>query len=375
MLCEMVTLEIYSTSKALFHLDRLQELKKGNPIAPSLIQIDLEAWCNHNCSFCSYRKEDGYNKNMLKLIDGCSSDECKPIGRASEKSRLPRTIAETLPKQMRQSGVPAIELTGGGEPTMWPYFDELLSNLILNGIEIGLVTNGSNLPEKRIRHLAEYNKTLWVRFSMDASNQDIHKKIHRTSKDEFEKIIKSLKQMVQYKHDNLVIGVSFIITPDNYLDIEDSILLYKKIGVDNIRFSWMYDTTGTAHFTKETIEEIKNNLESLKNTHDTDNFRVLFERGRIETYDRPNDDFKTCYYQRFVWNIGADGFVYPCCIQKYNPDYALADITVNTVKEIIQLTHSRMTTLNPIMCNPCWLRNRNKTISQSLEEPKHVNFV
>jgi hypothetical protein len=70
----------YSISKANYHLDRLQEIKKGNPIAPTLIQIDLEAWCNDNCSFCSYRKDDGYNKEMLKLIDGCSSDACSPIG-------------------------------------------------------------------------------------------------------------------------------------------------------------------------------------------------------------------------------------------------------------------------------------------------------
>ncbi|UVF62277.1 hypothetical protein [Nitrososphaeria virus YSH_462411] len=68
-------MNVYSTSKALFHLDRLQELKKNNPISPTLIQIDLEAYCNDNCSFCSYRKDDGYNKNMLKLIDGCPSDD------------------------------------------------------------------------------------------------------------------------------------------------------------------------------------------------------------------------------------------------------------------------------------------------------------
>ena len=368
-------MEIYSTSKALYHLDRLQELKKGNPIAPTLIQIDLEAWCNHNCSFCSYRKDDGYNTNMLKLIDGCSSNECKPIGHSSAKSRLPESVAITLPIQMKSAGIPAIELTGGGEPTMWAYFDKLLDNLIYCDIEIGLVTNGSNMPEKRVKKLAEYKGTKWIRFSMDGSTQEIHTKIHRTSKDEFDKIIKAIKQTVEYAHPELVLGISFIITPDNYWDLENSIKLYKSLGVSNIRFSWMYDKSGSAGLDKVEIERIKNTLEELKKKHDTDNFRVLFERGRIETYDKPNDDFKTCYYQRFVWNVGADGFVYPCCIQKYNPDYAFADITTESLSDIINTTHSRMSTLNPKMCNPCWLRNRNKEIAQSIEEPRHVNFV
>lgn len=368
-------MEIYSTSKALFHLDRLQELKKNKPISPTLIQIDLEAWCNDNCSFCSYRKDDGYNKDMLKLIDGCSSNECSPIGKPSEKSRLPESICERLPREMKENNIPAIELTGGGEPTVWPYFDKLLDNLIKNDIEIGLVTNGSHMSDSRIMTLSKYKKTLWVRFSMDASNQEIHKKIHRTPNNDFDRRLNNIKKMIALKHDTLTLGISFIITPDNYKDIEDSIILYKSIGVSNIRFSWMYDKSGNSGFKEYQIKEIQELLEYLKPEYDSDDFRVLFERGRIETYDKPNDDFKTCYYQRFVWNIGADGYVYPCCIQKYNKDYAFADITTESIGDIIKSTHSRMSTLDPMRCNPCWLRNRNKQISQSLEEPKHVNFV
>ena len=365
----------YSISKANYHLDRLQEIKKGNPIAPTLIQIDLEAWCNDNCSFCSYRKDDGYNKEMLKLIDGCSSDACSPIGKSSDKSRLPVSVAYDLPGQMKDAGVPAIELTGGGEPTMWPYFDILLGGLITNDIEIGLVTNGSNLPESRIKQMCEYEGTLWVRLSMDASNQEIHKKIHRTPGEDFDRRIENIKKIVQYKHKELVLGISFIITPDNYWDIEESIILYKALGVSNIRFSWMYDTSGTAGLDEAEIERIKGTLVEMKGKYETPEFGVFFEVGRIDTYNRPNDDFKTCYYQRFVWNIGADGYVYPCCIQKYDPNYAFADIRTETVKEIIDSTHSRMSTLDPKGCHPCWLRQRNKTIAANIEQPKHHNFI
>lgn len=368
-------MEIYSTSKALYHVDKIKDLQLGKPIVPTLIQIDMEAWCNHNCTFCSYRKENGYNKDMLKLLKSESHSENKPIGTPSADSRLPQIIASKLPREMKEAGVPAIELTGGGEPTMWPYFDEFLENLIAYDIEIGLVTNGSNLSADRIETLAKYKKTLWIRFSMDASNQEIHRKIHRTSGLDFDRILNNIKKIIEFKHKDLVLGISFIITPDNWLDIEDSIKLYKHLGVSNIRFSWMYDMQGTSGLEPQIIDVVKGKLEEYKIKYDTENFRVLFERGRIDTYNKPNDDFNRCYYQQFVWNIGADCMVYPCCIQKYNKDYALADIRTQTILEIVQSTHSRMLKLEPIYCNPCWLRNRNKDIEKGVVKPQHGNFV
>ena len=368
-------MEIYSTSKALYHVDKLAEIQRGNPISPTLIQIDLEAWCNDNCSFCSYRKDDGYNKGMLELLKCGSHCENKPIGKPSPDSRLPESVAKELPLQMKQNNIPAIELTGGGEPTMWPYFDILLDNLIQNEIEIGLVTNGSNLPDSRLKKLAGYSGTKWVRFSMDASNQEIHKLIHRTSGEDFARRVNTIKKMVEWKHKDLVLGISFIITPDNWLNIESAIQFYKNIGVNNIRFSWMYDKSGNSGLDPQTIDVIKAKLEFHKEKYDTENFRVLFERGRIETYDKPNDDFSRCYYQQFVWNIGADSLVYPCCIQKYNKAFALGDIRTQTITDIILSSHTKMTTLDPMMCNPCWLRNRNKDIAKGVEKPQHHNFV
>lgn len=311
---------------------------------------------------------------MLKLLNAESHSDCKPIGKPTMNSRLPQSVAKNLPREMRENGIPAIELTGGGEPTMWPYFDELLENLIENDIEIGLVTNGSSLSNERIKKLAEYDKTLWVRFSMDASNQEMHKKIHRTSANDFELRLSRIKRLVATKQDMLILGISFIITPDNWKDITNAVKLYRYIGVNNIRFSWMYDSGGTSGLDKATIEKIKKRLEELKEKYDTQNFRVLFERGRIETYNQSND-FNRCYYQHFVWSIGADGFVYPCCIQKYEPTYALADIVNESISDIIANTFTRMVTLDPKSCRPCWLRSRNKVVSNAVEKPQHSNFI
>lgn len=320
---------------------------------------------------------------MLKLIDatpGALYDEFKPIGKPTEEGKLHHRFAVDLPKQMKEAGIPAIEITGGGEPTLWPYFDEIIENLYRNGIEIGLVTNGSNLSSDRIKLLV--NSLTWIRFSMDAATQETHRKVHRTQQLDFERRLNTLQNMITYRKNSgnmkrMTIGISYILTPDNLEDIEKAIVLFKTYGTDNIRFSWMYDKSGKAGLDYKTIESIKSNLSELKKTHDSDTFKVLFEAGRIETYSEPNDDFDTCYMQHFVWAIGADNLVYPCCIVKYWPKMAIADIREKTLKQIIedQNVLAKMHSLDPKGCPPCWLKPRNKAIGSAVEKPKHANFI
>jgi len=89
----------YGTSKAVFHTDKIKLLQEGRQIAPTEIQVDLEAYCNDNCSFCSYRKEDGYNNPMLKLIEaepGKEYHEKKPIGKPTSEGRIPLEFGQLL---------------------------------------------------------------------------------------------------------------------------------------------------------------------------------------------------------------------------------------------------------------------------------------
>ena len=362
----------YSQSKALYHLDKLRDLQNGSAITPTEIQVDLEAWCNDNCSFCAYRIDNGPNNRMLDLIDakpGKKYDESKPIGQKTSQSGFDKDMAKQLPIQMVEAGIPAIEITGGGEPTMWPYLDTLLENLGEAGRDIALVTNGSNLTDKRIDLICKYCQ--WVRLSMDSSNPKTHKAIHRTSNYDFDKRIENLKKIIKYKNPELVLGISFIINQDNYEDIEESARLYHSLGVDNMRFSWMYDDKGTSGLDELQIQEAKKLLSKL-----SDELKIIhYDSDRVDQYSEPNTDFETCHYQRFVWAIGADMKVYPCCIMKYHPDYAYGDLRKNTLKELVDKMHDSMTNLVPAKCLPCWIRNKNKAIDSAVNEPKHVNFV
>jgi len=369
----------YSNSKAIYHTDKIKALQNGEMIVPTEIQLDLEAYCNDNCSFCSYRKEDGYNNTMLSLIDaepGKEYHEERPIGKPSPDSRMPERFASTIPQQMVEAGIMAVEITGGGEPTLWPRFDELIENLGQAKREIGLVTNGSKLSESRISLLCKY--CTWIRISMDSSNSTIHKSIHRTPNSDFERRLTNLKKIAAQKRPDLVLGISFIVTPDNIHDVEAAAELYSKIpGVNHIRFSWMYDREGHGGLDDVQISVLRFNLRARQAKLDRDDFKVFYESDRIDLYSRPNNDFKTCHFQRFVWAVGADCNVYPCCIMKYHPDYANGNLKENTLLELIQDAniHAKMNNLDVTKCFPCWLRHRNQSIASAVDKPVHHNFI
>ena len=365
----------YAPEKILFHTDKINDLKKRKQIVPTSIELHLEAWCNDNCSFCSFRKEKGTNLGMLKLINGNSSTDFKPIGSPSENSRIPFETVMKLPKQMKECGIPACLISGGGESTLYPKFDEVIKEFARHGIELALITNGTVLSYDRLFMIARHFK--WIRFSMDSSTEGLHKEIHKTSNKDFERRINKIKDLIIIKKElrsDLVIGISFIVTKENIEDIEDSTKFYHSLGVDNIRFSYMFDMLGNGGLTKLEIEIVKQTIELLKQEYPG---FIFGSKDRIDLYSKPNDDFNICSIQHFSWIIGADAKLYPCCIMAYHEEFAIADLNKKSIKGILssKIVWNKMFSLDPKSCLPCWLREKNQVVERAMEKPIHVNFL
>lgn len=82
--------------------------------------------CNYNCAFC-------YNKTLKDATDS-----------VFEK--------EILPKLLDRKDFIDHVIISGGEPTIDPEFDNIISVLWKNGFHIGVHTNGS-IPEKIIKNI------------------------------------------------------------------------------------------------------------------------------------------------------------------------------------------------------------------------------
>lgn len=365
----------YAIEKVLFHYKKILDLKNKKQIIPTSIELHLEAWCNDNCSFCSFRKEEGTNLEMLQLIEGDSSSDSKPIGKPSDKSRIPFETVMKLPKMMKEVGIPACLISGGGESTLYPRFDEVIEEFGKYGIELALITNGSVLTDKRLSLFVKYLK--WIRFSMDSSTSELHKDIHKTGANYFVDRIERIKKLIELKKQTnsvITIGISFIVTKENMNNIEESAKFYNELGVDNIRYSYMFDMLGNGGLTTSEINIVKHRLEILKEIYPD---LILGNKDRIDFYSKPNDDFKKCSIQHFSWIIGADAKLYPCCIMAYHQKFAITDLNKHSIQEILEDNNvtNKMFDLNPKSCLPCWIREKNQIVERVMEMPIHENFL
>lgn len=118
----------------------LAELKNSRTPQPMNVQISPTNKCNVNCDFCSVANRD---KNMELCLEN---------------------IREFLVKIMLKESVLAVELTGGGEPTLHPNIEQLIIELTMANISVGLITNGltlDNISEDIIERLR------WIRISIN----------------------------------------------------------------------------------------------------------------------------------------------------------------------------------------------------------------
>jgi MoaA/NifB/PqqE/SkfB family radical SAM enzyme len=115
----------YVYEKILKYADKI---KKGESIA--ILQFQYDYTCNFNCEHCSIKKFQGKNKKRFFTI----SD------------------VRELSRQADEMGLAHIVITGG-EPLLFPDFDEIVEALDPKKFYITSDTNGWLLDEKRAKHL------------------------------------------------------------------------------------------------------------------------------------------------------------------------------------------------------------------------------
>ena len=128
-------------SKILGHLDVLGKVSAMGLATPISLQVAPTSRCNLNCSFCS-----NVNRNKHEDLD-------------------PENLAKFL-LDMYQLGLKTVEWTGGGDPTMYEFINEMIMYAKGLGLEQGFITNGVALKEKLTQ--SSLDSLSWVRVSMNA---------------------------------------------------------------------------------------------------------------------------------------------------------------------------------------------------------------
>ena len=153
---------------------------------PLSVNLDLTLACNFSCPHCvdSSILNDG---NALSFED----------------------VTKTI-RTLHSKGLLSVILLGGGEPTLHRDFERLVKEIKAEGLQIGIVTNGSRMD--RVAQVAEVLEDKdWVRISIDAGREETFQALHRPRTRVTLKQILGRAQKVKEKNPKVSLGYSFVI--------------------------------------------------------------------------------------------------------------------------------------------------------------------
>ena len=232
----------YTPLKVYWHRDRLDAITRGEVPAPTQVQLIISDLCNQDCSFCAYRMSGNLSNELFGVAREDGSVNNNP------NRMIPYEKIVEILEDAAKMGVKAIQLTGGGEPTVHPKFEQVVEKCYELGLEVGLVTNGVKLTPKLIDLLA---KAVWVRVSVDASNVDSYMSIRRVPVMHYNRVWDNIKALAQRKKEtgsNLTIGVGFVVTKENYKEVVGAAGEARAAGADSFRISAVFQPDDEKYF-------------------------------------------------------------------------------------------------------------------------------
>ena len=367
--------QAYSPLKIFHQRKSLDILRDGGQPNPTHVQLILSDLCNQSCGFCAYRWE-GYTSNQHfgeLRADGTMNN--------NPNRMLPKDKVFEILESCRRLGVKAIQFTGGGEPTVHPDHIEIFNKALDMGFDVGLVTNG---VIQRPGIMEAMLRMKWVRFSVDAGTKATYASLRKTAPENFAKVwsyiedLCNARYLLSIKHpQQLLIGVGFVITKENWTEVLGTAVLARNVGADNLRISAVFqpdDDHYFEHFLTPCAELCKKAVEV-----GNQDFKVFNMFGdRVEDLHAAHPDYSFCGYQHLTTYIGGDLNVYRCCNTSYNDIGLLGSLKNQTFEQLWHSAEKRekMEEFDARGCPRCQFNGKNKTIAYAIEQdPIHANFV
>lgn len=367
----------YSSLKILHHPERIAALKRGEQIVPAQVQLILAGWCQHDCSFCAFRWS-GYSSNEM-FVNGA---ELSKFGTNNPMRFMPTEKAIELIDDCAEMGVGAIQYTGGGESTTHKDHVTIMRHSLDKGLDCALVTNGEIFRNGHIENLLRFK---WVRFSIDAATPETYGAIRRISPERMHRTIDNIRNLVQARKEtvaagipcDVIIGIGFVVTKDNWREVYPCAELAKSIGVDNIRISAVFQPDDEAYFA-EFHKECYSLCKQAESIGDKD-FRVFNNFAeRYQDLAEKSPDHPFCGYQQFVVFVGDDMWVNRCCVLAYSERGRIGSIKDQRFKDLWESEEKKrkIADFDARGCERCMFNSRLKTILYAIDDkPMHTNFV
>lgn len=343
------------------------------PHAPKQMQLIISDLCNQDCSFCAYRMS-GYSSNELFVGDS----EKARYGHNNPKRFLPTPKVYEILQDAKNNGVLGIQFTGGGEPTVHPDHEAIFSKALELGFKCALVSNGVNWSDSLIAMLPQFS---WVRVSVDAGTAETYARIRNTPTGHFSKVLKNISRLAHAIKSGVpspcVLGVGYVVTPDNWQEVGIGSALAKEFGAHYIRMSAMFNPEGIEPY-REHYDAMKASIHLAREREECATFKVHDLFGdRIEDLAQGAPDYSTCYYQHYNTYVGGDQNVYRCCVLAYNKRGLLGSLKNQTYDAFLKspATQDLLTNFDARGCDRCQFNTKNRAMNYLLGgKPPHAEF-
>ena len=279
------------------HQEQMFNYKNGDPNTIISTHISPEGACNLKCPYCSVTYRDTH-------------------------SRIPMEIIQDYVTKLKTRGLKAVILTGGGEPTAYKHFNDLVRWLKSQDLSIALITNGSEQYWKRIDE--DVCKMFsWVRVSINVF------------KDWDTRIGLPLEK---FDTEKTVIGCSMVYTVEHELSEEvmaDRVGLLKKVSkvADKCGAKYIRMLPNCLLEQEHLIRQHKSLDNVLAQIDDTRFFHQYKVHGAPKSGVCHQSYFRPYLSEEIHKETGVAGTVYPC-------DSVVLNDTYQFFAEEYQLCHA-----------------------------------
>ena len=280
----------------------------GEQVFPINVEISPTGKCNAKCPWCFYD-----NKSIDKefFVD-------------FEKERL-----KGLMYEFSGLDIKAITWTGGGEPTIYPDFKEIVDLAYSLDIEQGLFTNALATPS------FDPSKLSWIRSS-------------KTDKDWNVKNLKSLRGCK-------TLGLCVNYTGDDDI-VRQALDVGEEVGADYVQVRPALKINGLL----TEIEEPKIDHPLLRNTG-----YKFAEAGQ----ERPYNECEGYHFIPFIWQ---NGNLDVCGYHWKNPEYNLGNLYQTSLKKIMQNAPQSVQVVSS--CQTCCKLNEVNILINEQKGLEDINF-
>lgn len=312
-------------SRLQIQTERLTSIRDGTPTSPVMMHLSLTNNCNLNCGYCCY-------------------------GNRESGEELDFDRATSAIKQFSRLGTKGLEITGGGEPTLYGRLEEIIGVAKDEGMDVGLITNGLALGN----HNNIYKDLQWMRFSLHAVSRG-------------GSAVQKLKTNIwKAKGSNPDMDVGAVFICD--YNWRDTLKLVANISNElELPTRVTPDLTKSKAYVDTMFEELRKELPRAWGSH------LFLSDFNVQT----SRSHEHCYMRLFKPFVYTDGFVYDCPAIGLSPDNERGmndKFRVCTIEDITE-TYSEPSRSRELDCSFCKYSQQNEYLHELTKPFKHKNFM